>query len=77
VAIGTKKPPAQETSPSTSKDSSPVPIVDDTATASSRASSAEQAVKKVGGNNKDQITFFSGNPFVEKVQGILHFYKEK
>ena len=27
--------------------------------------------------NKEQISFFSGNPFVEKVQGILHFYKEK
>lgn len=26
---------------------------------------------------QDQIPFFSGNPFVEKVQGILHFYKEK
>lgn len=25
----------------------------------------------------DQLNFFSGNPFVEKVQGILHFYKEK
>ena len=26
---------------------------------------------------KDQISFSSGNPFVEVVKGILHFYKEK
>lgn len=40
----------------------------------STSSQAEAPGKKYA---KEQRSFFSGNPFNEKVQGILHFYKEK
>ena len=60
--------------PGTSKDSSPAPppAVEDAEAASSTSHKDISDGKK-----KEQLSFFCGNPFVEKVQGILHFYKEK
>lgn len=61
--------------PSTSKEASPALSVGDGDTSVSGSSNSELSDRKKIA--KDQINFFSGNPFVEKVQGILHFYKEK
>lgn len=62
-----------EEQPGTSKESSPAPLPypNDLNLVTSKT---DADVKKTG---QEQINFFSGNPFVEKVQGILHFYKEK
>jgi len=61
-----------EEQPGTSKESSPAPLPypNDLNLVTSKT---DADVKKTG---QEQINFFSGNPFVEKVQGILHFYKE-
>lgn len=59
--------------PGTSKETSPAPLSCSTET-DPVTSSSETDNKK---SSHEQISFFSGNPFVEKVQGILHFYKEK
>jgi len=58
-----------EAQPGTSKESSPTPLPLSTEV----ASKTETNFKKP---SHEQKSFFSGNPFVEKVQGILHFYKE-
>jgi hypothetical protein len=66
--------------PSTSKEPSPAlsTATGDGETGSASGSShSELSDRKKAITAKDQLSFFSGNPFVEKVQGILHFYKEK
>jgi len=62
--------------PSTSKESSPA-LSFGTGEHNSRATRSESVDHKGIKLPTDQLNFFSGNPFVEKVQGILHFYKEK
>lgn len=64
--------------PGTSKETSPAlsSVAGDGETSVSGSCHSESFDRKKG-VGKDQINFFSGNPFVEKVQGILHFYKEK
>ncbi|EFX84242.1 hypothetical protein DAPPUDRAFT_47474 [Daphnia pulex] len=65
--------------PSTSKEPSPAlsTATGDGETGSASGSShSELSDRKKAITAKDQLSFFSGNPFVEKVQGILHFYKE-
>lgn len=61
--------------PSTSKEASPALSGDGDTSVGTGSSNSELFDRKKP--TKDQINFFSGNPFVEKVQGILHFYKEK
>lgn len=63
--------------PSTSKEASPAlsTSTGDVELAVSGSSNSELVDRKKA--TRDQINFFSGNPFVEKVQGILHLYKEK
>ncbi len=65
--------------PSTSKEPSPAlsTATGDGETSASGSSHSELLDRKKAITTKDQLSFFSGNPFVEKVQGILHFYKEK
>lgn len=70
----------QDSTPGTSKDPSPAPSSTageaEVATTGSRSQSeTPDRLKK--SSNKEQVSFFCGNPFVEKVKGILHFYKEK
>lgn len=60
--------------PSTSKEASPA-LSGEVELAISGSSNSELVDRKKA--IRDQISFFSGNPFVEKVQGILHLYKEK
>ena len=65
--------------PSTSKEASPAlsTTTGDGETSASGSSHSDLSDRKKVITTKDQLSFFSGNPFVEKVQGILHFYKEK
>jgi hypothetical protein len=63
--------------PSTSKEPSPALSSATGDGETSASGSLELSDRKKAITNKDQLSFFSGNPFVEKVQGILHFYKEK
>ena len=64
--------------PSTSKESSPaLSFGTGEHGTNSRATRSESVDHKGIKLPTDQLNFFSGNPFVEKVQGILHFYKEK
>jgi len=57
-----------EEQPGTSKEASPAP--------SSCLVESDSTLADLKKSCYGQVSFFSGNPFVEKVQGILHFYKE-
>ncbi|KAI9553431.1 hypothetical protein GHT06_021339 [Daphnia sinensis] len=64
--------------PSTSKEPSPAlsSATGDGEMSVSESSYSDLADHKKVVSNRDQLSFFSGNLFVEKVQDILHFYKE-